>query len=536
MLVLFALCIVAPATVVLGAMVAWNVEEVRRSQEAELLATARSASRIVDLRMAELAVVANALATSDNVIAADWEGARQRIRRLNLPQSAWVAVSDRDGRRLLNTSPEAPASTPPRLPRPANVEAATRSDQPLFSDLFTGASTGRKVVAVDRGVPGSPTGVVVSVVTDPEHLLPRRSELAIPPDAFVTLVDGNNRVAARSRQHQRFQGVSATPNMIAAMAANPDGVVHSRSLEGEPTAVGYARSELTGWTTMVVVPQATLLSPLWRNGAAFAFLAAVLLLLGAGLSRIFGNAIIRELHALEHDAEVLGHGGDVAPRSGQITNVNRVQSALSAAAAELRLRSERQQLMINELNHRVKNTLATVQGIAVQTFRKADPEAPAKFDARLGALAAGHDLLTQTSWEAVDIQAVVERCGSAAGENMVAVGPSRLLPPQAALALCMCLHELITNSLKYGALAVPNGKVFVSWTVDERSAIDFQWREQDGPVVQAPAAGGFGTRLVDRLIRSELGGDIERRFEPTGLVVSARLAPPDGERWRNRFD
>ncbi|WP_245161525.1 sensor histidine kinase [Brevundimonas alba] len=534
-LVLFALCIILPTTLAIGGMVAWNVMQVRRSHEAELLATARSASKAVDIKMVQLKTAADALATSEPVIAQNWGAARRRIERLGLPSDSWVAVSDQAGRRLLNTSPLAGPAPPPRLPRPAGVQAALRSGRAVISDLFVGASTGQQVVAIDRAVPGDPNQKVVSLIVAPRRLLPSADELALPAGAIITIVDRSQHVIARSSGHERFQGVSATPHMKAILNRRVEDVAASRSLDGRPTVVAYSRSDLTGWTTMVVVPEGTVLQPVLRNAGAFVLLAAILLLLGIGLSRIFGNVLIRELRALEEDAVRLGHGQKVERRPGRIENVETVQSALSEASAELRQRASRQELMINELNHRVKNTLATVQGIAVQTFRQADPDAPAKFDHRLVALAAAHDLLTKTSWEPVDIRSVAEGCLEASGGDLVFTGPSILLPPHAALALCMCLHELVTNSLKYGALSSPGGKVFMSWTLTDEGEIDFLWREQGGPPVRTPERRGFGSRLVDRLVKTELGGHVEREFAPEGLVITGRFVLPDSERWRNSF-
>lgn len=535
-LVLFALSLILPATTAIGGMVVWNVLEVRRSQEAELLAVARSASKAVDLRMARFATAASAIATSDAVMAKDWSAVRNRIGRLELSSDAWFAISEASGQRLLNTNPAIVDDDVRRLPRPASITAALQTQGPVFSDLFVGSSTGRKVVAVDQAVPDSPEQLVVSLVVDPVRLLPSAAELPLPEGAFTTVVDRRLHVVARSRDHARWQGVPATPRMSAALVRTPEGVVSSRSLEGEATIVAYTRSSLTGWTTMVVIPKGEFLKPVWRNATAFGLVAWALLLLGVGLSRTFGNALIRELRALEEDAERLGHGRPVAPRPSRIENVGRVQASLSSASTELQQRAVRQQLMINELNHRVKNTLATVQGIAVQTFRQPDTDAPSKFDHRLTALAAAHDLLTQTSWEAVDIRSVVKRCGEAAAGGLTSTGASILLPPQAALALCMCLHEFVTNSLKYGALSARGGKVILSWTGSASGEIDLIWREQGGPPVAEPTRRGFGTRLVDRLVRTELGGEIERDYAPAGLVIRAHFSPPQTERWRNSFE
>jgi two-component sensor histidine kinase len=192
--------------------------------------------------------------------------------------------------------------------------------------------------------------------------------------------------------------------------------------------------------------------------------------------------------------------------------------------------------MINELNHRVKNTLATVQSLAMQTFRGGDGDSAAKFDTRLAALASAHDLLTQTNWTDVGLADVVARCAAPADNRLVSRGPPVALPPQAAVALCMCLHELTTNSLKYGALSAPAGRIDVAWVLDPSGDhLTLTWRESGGPPVAEPRHAGFGTRLIDRLLRHELDGQATRDFNPAGLVFTARLGLTRASRFLNDF-
>jgi two-component sensor histidine kinase len=323
--------------------------------------------------------------------------------------------------------------------------------------------------------------------------------------------------------------------MANALRERPEDVVDNESLEGEPTTVAYTRSALTGWTTMVVVPRETIMTPVMRSGALFALLAILLLALGVLLSRTFSRALISDLKLLEADATRLGDGGVVASRPSKIENIERVQAALSSASDELRRRQSRQQLMINELNHRVKNTLATVQSLAVQTFRQGHADAPTRFDQRLTALAGAHDLLTQTSWEPVDLCDVAARCSATVGAGIFWSGPSIMLAPQAALAMCMCLHELSTNCMKYGSLAKPAGKVFINW-VSQGGGVDLTWIEQGGPPVNPPERSGFGSRLLERLVKTELNGEIVRDFRPEGLHVRLSFAPPQAARWNNDFN
>jgi PAS domain S-box-containing protein len=189
-----------------------------------------------------------------------------------------------------------------------------------------------------------------------------------------------------------------------------------------------------------------------------------------------------------------------------------------------------QQLLVGELNHRVKNTLAIVQSLSHQTFR---PEVSSKdaitaFEARLGALAGAHNLLTRENWEFASLREVVASalkpfCGP---ERCAVSGADVRLEPQTAVTLMLALHELATNAAKYGALSNDSGRLSVEWT-HSADLLDFTWREEGGPAVAAPASFGFGARMIRRALAAELKADVQHLFEPTGVIcqVQARLAP-----------
>ena len=194
----------------------------------------------------------------------------------------------------------------------------------------------------------------------------------------------------------------------------------------------------------------------------------------------------------------------------------------------------RQTLLMNELNHRVKNTLAIVQGLAMQSFRQLPgSEGPrSTFNARLAALAGAHDLLTLSNWTTAGfvstIQNAAEASAGADAERLTLEGPDFMLPPQAAVSLAMIIHELCTNAVKYGSLSVPDGRVMLSWTLDDSGnhrQISLRWLESGGPPVQAPAKKGFGSRLISHGFSTERTGKVEMHFHPSGLecIVQAQL-------------
>jgi len=187
-----------------------------------------------------------------------------------------------------------------------------------------------------------------------------------------------------------------------------------------------------------------------------------------------------------------------------------------------RKRLERQQqILVAELNHRVKNTLAIVQSIAHQTFRKGSPpgDAISGFEGRLSALAAAHNLLTAQNWEAASIEAVV---GAALApfcspDRCDIDGPEIALPPQTAVSLSLAVHELATNAAKYGALSNSSGRVSIEWRIDSER-IELWWRERGGPPVESPTKAGFGTKMIKRTLAAEFRGEVELDFASDGLT------------------
>lgn len=185
--------------------------------------------------------------------------------------------------------------------------------------------------------------------------------------------------------------------------------------------------------------------------------------------------------------------------------------------------AEQQNLLLRELDHRVKNTLATVQSIAAQTFRSTpDPEAfRQKFSERLGALARTHDMLTKGNWRGVSLQGLIEAelAHVPAPERIHVVGSDVVLPTDMAVPIGLILHELTTNAIKYGALSANEGRLDVTWTrstsAAETDELVLTWIERDGPAVSPPTRTGFGSRLVSQLSRSL--GEAETSYPPDGL-------------------
>lgn len=192
----------------------------------------------------------------------------------------------------------------------------------------------------------------------------------------------------------------------------------------------------------------------------------------------------------------------------------------------------RQRLLLDELNHRVKNTLSTVQSIASQTFRQtSDPTAArSSFEARLLALSKAHDLLSERTWTTADLRTIVEQELAAFDTTRWrAHGPEIQLNTKSAIALALVLHELTANAARHGALSAPGGTVSVVWSIEDRQGrpmLDLRWREDGGPPVQQPVRTGFGIRVMERAVRGELGGDFSCDYALNGYSCGI-LVPLD---------
>jgi PAS domain S-box-containing protein len=213
----------------------------------------------------------------------------------------------------------------------------------------------------------------------------------------------------------------------------------------------------------------------------------------------------------------------VRANDGRLLYVVRVvQDITERKAAE-----QRQKLLIDELNHRVKNTLATVQSLASQTARAVPtPEAfRERFEGRLLALSKAHDQLTVHHWESADLRELLSQSFApyvgAGPERVVLRGEDVVLRPRVVVTLAMAVHELTTNAAKYGALSVPGGHIEVRWAPfagpDGRQNLRIDWVEGGGAPASEPPQRGFGSRLIEGSIASELGGKAQLTFAPEGF-------------------
>jgi PAS domain S-box-containing protein len=208
--------------------------------------------------------------------------------------------------------------------------------------------------------------------------------------------------------------------------------------------------------------------------------------------------------------------------------VIRVLATSRDVTGEMRAEANRQ-LLVNELNHRVKNTLATVQSIASQSLRNAGVglEVRGAFEGRLMAIAATHNVLTDENWSAASLRQIIDGSVTPYRTNasqLTITGEDLMVSPKPAVVMALAFHELAINALKYGALSAPAGHVDIRWSVDDGDRLTLDWTEQGGPPVRPPVRRGFGSRIVELALPGELGGQVDVDYRAEGL--RCRISSP----------
>ena len=204
--------------------------------------------------------------------------------------------------------------------------------------------------------------------------------------------------------------------------------------------------------------------------------------------------------------------------------------------------NERQDTLIAELNHRVRNILTLIQGLVSQTMESADntQKFAKQLDGRIKALARAHDQITQDQWSPAPLKTLFVNELNAYSpdfkKNVRLEGPHAIIDPQAFSSMALVVHEMVTNSAKYGALSAPKGILSVTWELDPQGNLDVLWREEGGPAVVPPSRRGFGSTIIQHSIPHELGGTaaidyvkegVQARFQIPERFVEVIALPPE---------
>lgn len=511
--------------------------DLQRSFEARLTAMADAAAVAVDRQIETRRAVLDAIAADVTLDALSGDGPRdpewvqQRLlvfyglaRRVAERTGDPLALFRPDGRVVFRTNmPFGSEAAPLRATEELRRVVASRT--PVVGNLYP-----EPRLLVPLLVPVIRDGEVVAVLgsgISVSFLSGVLDAVQLAGVEFTSVLDGNGRVLAVTPEGQNSLAVGQRVRdwqQRAALEHPTGGMARGTSLTGVPVVAALHPIPTTpGWMVTVAARVSTY-SGLQRQPLFWLLLGGVaVFLLSLAAALYLSQRLVRPVVALTRQAEEQASGSQHR-RTGiadiaaiPVAEIERLHGALVRA-------DEVQLLLAREVDHRAKNLLAVVQAVMRMSRADSKEEFVAAVCERVNALARVHSLLAQEGWEGIGLLALAERELAAHADRVTLHGPSVSLASTAAQPMSMLLHELSTNSVKYGALSTPEGRVKVSWSLEPaESRLHLCWRESDGPAVaQRPPRQGFGTRVIDTSV-AQLGGTVQRHWQPSGLLCKVRL-------------
>ena len=530
-----------PALAILG----FNEFTLRKAREAEVHDYALRLSELAALEMERVLTGAGALmvAVANAPVVQDGDsGCKAYLNRLGvlLPQVTLINITDLGGNSICANSEDV-GDLRPELSASVRVELGSaffRVGEYTETSRGPGLLLGTQRTAAD----GTINGYVLATV-GLDYLGQLIKDRPYLSGSALTIADRNGIYLAREPQPKDYVGTHIAEGFMRRLQGTQSGTLQVLSSDGTERIVGYQpATKGLGLYVSAGLPVADSMAPINEATVRSVILAGIGGLVALLLALSFGRQFIRRPVLRLLLTIRAWRSGDHGARTGMVgkAEFHQVGEAIDELLDELSQRQIAQQeaeqhrdLLARELDHRIKNLLATVQAIARQSFRNSDlaEESLQAFYGRLAVMADAHKLLTSKHSESASVDAVVETAiGPFFGKEQprfTLSGADVELHAKAALSLAMALHELCTNASKYGALSNESGQVSIGWAVTEGHKLILTWRESGGPPVVPPSGQGFGSRMIERALAADLGASVTFNYAPAGLtctIIAAETA------------
>jgi len=483
-------------------------------------ATAGSIAESVDRQIAGMVMTLRVLSTAPGIHNGDRASFYQRVAEAFDDSGTYLVLVDSDFGQIMNT--RAPFGSPlPEITHKETAERVLSSREPAVTGVFFGETAQRWVFNVMLPLEeGRSDARILLLSQNVEALAGTLAARNLRGGWNAVIVDGDGMVMASS---QSWQDVGKPFFLTGGENAGP-GITLPATIEhqGETYETVRARSELTGWQTIVWAPTAVVYAPVVSAMRMLALGGLAIIAVGIVLAWMLSRRVTGSVKRLTGEARRLGAGEHVEEGDYPISEFATVSQALAQASKDRQAAESEIRFLMREVAHRSKNQLTVVSSIAKQTARHARSFAAFQdsFQKRIQGLARSTDLLIAGGVAGVELRALVE----AQIEPFRPNDPGRLtisgipfrLSNQAAQTLGLALHELSTNAAKYGAFAWPDGRLEISWK-RAGDRLVFHWREHVPRVRRRGETRGFGTEVIERMLGGALEAEIERTLHNDGL-------------------
>jgi two-component sensor histidine kinase len=533
-----------PTIVSLG----YNEFSVRQTYIADVYTSALRSSRETQFEVEqiidEVAAVLYATATIDAVANHAGQDCVNVLKRLVAANAAIASMSmlGLDGRVLCSSQADTYAIN---FANQSQLKLAVATSGRAVGELVMDAETKQfelPIAVPVRNVEGQLVGVLSGDMPIP-WLGERIRERGIATGAALTIADREGYIIARNPFPERFVGTRIPANFLHLINSNTPGTMSIKSQDGTQRILGYypAGAGTLGLYVSAGPSEEEALAVINRVTASGLMAIVSGLVFGAAAAWFIGNRFIyRPVRQIVKTVAAWRAGAidarmELTTQHGDLGAIGQALDEFIGELAYARAVSERAEarrdLLMSELGHRVKNTLAIAVSIANQMFRNS-PEDRAAFSQRLAALAGAYDLLLADDWTSADINQVVEKTLAphlGAPDQLDIGGPTLRLPSQIVLSLSLVLHELATNAVKYGSLSTPAGRLIVRWDVlpETDCVVVVTWQEAGGPPVEAPDRQGFGSKLLLRAFQPQSNSRIDLDYAPDGLKARIEFELPE---------
>ncbi len=522
-LIAIALAIALPILAFVALLLVQLEDNERDALKRDTLQDAMALARGIDRQLQDMATTLRLLSASPELEKGDLETFHKRTEAALGSDSLFVILVDSEGQQLLNT--RRPFGEP--LRRMSNVPSlkhALDSRRTEVSDVFVGGTSRAPVFNVTLPLTSSPSGAALIITQNAEELAPLITAEGLPPGWSSAVLDSTGHVLASKGPANLNAGALFNKDILPFLTAY--GGIYQNEQVLPHAMLGYAQVPGWAWKAVVWGPIASAQGSIVSTWRFLIYGGLTLLLIALVAVYALARQVRTTIQDIADMAARMGRGEIVAPIDTSVIEANQVAIALSNASFDRSETEDRLHLVMHELVHRTKNLLALAQAMmrqlakqtdSVDTFQKAVAD-------RLDGLARSIEVLTSAQWSGVGLRRVIDIHLAnflQTPDQLEVDGEDFLLKPEAVQNLGLALHELATNSVKYGALSVAEGRIRIRWTdvpEGQGSMIRLSWEEMDGPAVTPPQHTGFGTTIIKNHAAAAFGGTVQVDFPPQGLL------------------